>query len=790
MENLVAHDAYGDLTVSLRLISPSLGLSELPDLTDLSVHTTVGQVKHMIEDVLTERNRSPFGMRVIYRGRVLDIDAKTLAEVFGIDTIQRARLQVLHLVLRNGGTEPLAETAAEAAQPPGLAQNPFATLRAPTLSPTASEFAIDDEEAAPPTPHPFNVSLEDMPASARQRFYEMYQEQQFRQQLRTASHEEQQQYIRQQWRQHASTPCIPREPSYLVDFIDPNLPNAAQEEAEELAFQQLRHIHYMQQQTFDRQPPPGSGQSVESQRQRLLSYQYLEEGQLRGTVEKRRRDRLHQPEQPQAERPEQPQVRLPVQFQGQPEARTQLLPPILSQQQTNPSPYPTHGAAVLQQRHVPALHRATIHPEPHVATTTSASVGQQPVGSPNLYLLQSPTEPRAVLINSNAGTNATPFRQAVPATQHVPISQGAPSHITREEWFIQTINQQNLQIQNQHQYYQSIIRQHMRHVEVLHGLQYQQAQQNHLQQQAAVQHDGVGNAAQLHALNAHTTVGAAQQGQVPDLHQAELRPNNPGAGAVAAMWPYVWLLVRLTIFVWWFTTPTASWTRWTTVIMVAIFLFVFNTGVLDEAFNQALAPVRAHFDGFIHGPNAAGVAVQHEGVDGQAGRAAPETQNVPAPTEQPTGQAAATSETADESVHHAVAAEPDPYAAAARLVAERRRNNGRRLMSFARWLERAGIMFIASLAPGIAERHVALAEERDREERRRLQEAAEAQVHAENEAVAAAAAAAAALSEESKVPEAEIPGALQATVEDDDLADLDEQWRNEEQVQFGRVATQ
>lgn len=90
MESVNAYNAYGeDLTVSLHLISPSLGLSDLPDLTDLSVHTTVGQVKRMIGNVLTERNRSPFGMRVIYRGRVLDIDTKTLAEVFGIDTVRR-----------------------------------------------------------------------------------------------------------------------------------------------------------------------------------------------------------------------------------------------------------------------------------------------------------------------------------------------------------------------------------------------------------------------------------------------------------------------------------------------------------------------------------------------------------------------------------------------------------------------------------------------------------------------------------------------------------------------------
>lgn len=79
---------YGGLTVSVRLISPAPDLANFPDFADLPVSTTVGQIKLLIGNELAYRNRSPAGMRVIYRGRLLDTDEKTLAEVFGIPTVR------------------------------------------------------------------------------------------------------------------------------------------------------------------------------------------------------------------------------------------------------------------------------------------------------------------------------------------------------------------------------------------------------------------------------------------------------------------------------------------------------------------------------------------------------------------------------------------------------------------------------------------------------------------------------------------------------------------------------
>lgn len=68
--------------------------------------------------------------------------------------------------------------------------------------------------------------------------------------------------------------------------------------------------------------------------------------------------------------------------------------------------------------------------------------------------------------------------------------------------------------------------------------------------------------------------------------------------------------------------------------------------------------------------------------------------------------------------------EPDPAQTAARLVEQRRNDNGHWLLDQIRRLERAGLLFLASIAPGVAERHIANMEAAERAERER-QEAAE-----------------------------------------------------------------
>lgn len=76
--------------------------------------------------------------------------------------------------------------------------------------------------------------------------------------------------------------------------------------------------------------------------------------------------------------------------------------------------------------------------------------------------------------------------------------------------------------------------------------------------------------------------------------------------------------------------------------------------------------------------------------------------------------------------------EPNPADMAARLIAENQGHDGW-LMTQIRRLERAGLLFLASIAPGVAERHIANLEATARIDReRREAEAAAAQTNAEN----------------------------------------------------------
>ena len=73
---------------------------------------------------------------------------------------------------------------------------------------------------------------------------------------------------------------------------------------------------------------------------------------------------------------------------------------------------------------------------------------------------------------------------------------------------------------------------------------------------------------------------------------------------------------------------------------------------------------------------------------------------------------------------------PDPAETAARLVHQHRERNANWLANQVRRLERAGILFLASIAPGVAERHIAQLEadaRAERERQRREEEEAERQ---------------------------------------------------------------
>jgi hypothetical protein len=207
---------------------------------------------------------------------------------------------------------------------------------------------------------------------------------------------------------------------------------------------------------------------------------------------------------------------------------------------------------------------------------------------------------------------------------------------------------------------------------------------------------------------------------------------------VAALWPHVWLLVRLVAFTYWFSYTDPSWERWLSLVLALAVVFAINTGLLNGVVQQAFHPVREQLEGMI--PFAEpGREGQGQGQQ-QGGQQNAQNQQQDQPNQH--GDGAAGSQHNNATGNGAAAASPDPAQAAARLVAQRRVNNGAWLREQARRIERAGILFLASFAPGVAERHIQQLEERERAERRAAEEARaaaeQARVAAEEAARAAA----------------------------------------------------
>ncbi|KAF9870794.1 ubiquitin family protein [Colletotrichum karsti] len=316
--------------------------------------------------------------------------------------------------------------------------------------------------------------------------------------------------------------------------------------------------------------------------------------------------------------------------------------------------YPTPGSRASSRRATPDPTARSVSG----GSGHSASMQRQSPSGPEVYILNSPQGPRAILMNNNSETYYTPTVRHQPLPFYNPAQ--ATTGLRRRTQWVPFPNPAVPQDEQQPA---------------------QPAEPAQAQPQPEVQ----------------------PQGQ-PPIAAVPAHPNNPGiAPLIAQVWPHFWLIVRLGLFVWWFTSPNASWSRWFAVVFIALSIFVLNTGLLNGFFDQAVGPVRRHMENLIP-------------------LAAPNNPNEPVRPRQGQDVIGANGQ-------------PDPARAAARLVDQRRHDNGNWLMDQVRRLERAGLLFLASIAPGVAERHIAHLEAEARAERQRREEA---------EAAAAAAAAEAA----------------------------------------------
>ncbi|KAI1462423.1 hypothetical protein F4805DRAFT_410596 [Annulohypoxylon moriforme] len=318
---------------------------------------------------------------------------------------------------------------------------------------------------------------------------------------------------------------------------------------------------------------------------------------------------------------------------------------------------------------------------------TNQTQTQPSQGTPEVYILSSPTGPRALLLNNGTEAYYSPQVRATYQPIGLPIGQRPLPHIFPTHY--NHLNPQYMvptpTIQPQ---IPQIGRGHMTNPQANHGHQpHQPAQPQHgFPQPPQHQHQHVPQ---------------------PQIGHAVARADNPQVQAIriAQLWPHIWMIIRLGIFIWWFTSPTSGWSRWITVVSLAITFFLINMGLLNPFADQFWVPIRRHLenliplaDGHQRGAQAAG-----RGGNGDAGADAGQQGNL------------------------------DPADTAARLVQRRRDANANWLMDQVRRLERAGILFLASIAPGVAERHIAQMEAEARAERRRREEEAAAAEQSERQ---------------------------------------------------------
>ena len=165
---------------------------------------------------------------------------------------------------------------------------------------------------------------------------------------------------------------------------------------------------------------------------------------------------------------------------------------------------------------------------------------------------------------------------------------------------------------------------------------------------------------------------------------------------------HLWLLIRLFGFVYFFTAG-AGWRRTVLLGLIASLVFIAQTGIFRPVVQGIWDPIRRHAEGLV-----------------------PLATN-----ERPRAGAGGARNNGDGTGTQSRNRGPTPQEAAERLLQERERQDVSLIRQSLRRVERAIALFVASLVPGVGERHIAAreaaeaarqAEAREREERARKEE--------------------------------------------------------------------
>ncbi|KAI1184635.1 hypothetical protein F5B17DRAFT_446861 [Nemania serpens] len=683
---------------TLRILSPSINVPQSLSIS-ISATATVGQLRERIRESVSTRPPDD-AQRLIHRGRLLVRDSETMLELFGEELLRRGHSQTLHLVLRD-----------------------LSEVQAPILPPNSDQHANSRSQT---------------PGYQHSHQQHQQQHQQHLQHQHQHQHQQQQQdYLRQQQQQHQQQQHQHFGQPYIRMSGHPNIafgfppqagangtqlpPGMTPQQLWQNQLQMMARLglaghpqnpwlnpmtHYgMQAREGIGYPTPGpAGSSSQPETTRTVIregvgpdghvWRFAVNESIVTSVQRPGRTGSplstaelpnHTISQPRSVPNAGSTRAYDIQVTSRPPETRPATRVMADAMRRNGSSSPPTNLASYQGQHA-ILPGATTPVIPsHTGSTTPVSdplranqgysntsarmYANYPAATPEVYILSSPNGPQAILLNGSVAyyntelqgyqftgpfLPSTPFGVAPASAPHLPHVQreAIPRIIPRSS--IVSGNAPSPHINN-----------------------LPPGQPPQLQPQHNV--------------------------QVPDPMQPQIghRIDHPQIQAIgiAQLWPHIWMMIRLALFIWWFTSPTSSWSRWITVISIAITLFIVNTGALNPFAEQIWVPLRRHLENLIPLAADAGDRQQQRPIPGNAQRGDANGANPVQPRD------------------------PDPADAAARLVQQRRQDNANWVLNQVRRLERAGILFIASLAPGLAERHIAQVEAEARAERQRQQEA-------------------------------------------------------------------
>ncbi|CAN8095172.1 unnamed protein product [Discula destructiva] len=692
-------DPQDDLAVNISVLSPSVTVNTNLNFPSLPPSTTIGQVKQKIRDALDSKP-SNANQRLIHQGKLLAREQDTLLEVFGEQKLRESDQLIIHLVIREAPSTDNQPSPSQTTAPRG--QSP---ARNPGPGP-ANPFGVNPQLSPhnhPHAHHGFQPGRFGRPAMTPGHMHAPFPGPQFGMPAQPpggiqANLVAQQQELLQNYLNHHN-----RGPGAPGQQPMPGMAHGGQG----LHFSAGNNMQGRNSPHIVNQPPgfvqQGVGPNGEVYRVTMNSTIIGPNGPINVPAMGLQQGNMGQPA------PGGPfstnDVHNILRNADASEQASSIMANAMHRSASgasNPSlaagnhrqPIQTPGVTVPRRTGSTVPLSRTATPDAtrtpsfgSNVTTQSQGARSSPAAQPEVYILNSPQGPRALLINGPSDLYYTPAARMPAPPMFAPgFATGftppwAPQPLQPRAGPGADAGQPHAQAQpaaapaNQQAPQQGNVRV---------GLYQGPMQQAVQQQQARLQ-----------------PVGAA-------LHPAN--PEGGVAGAlVHALWPHIWLMIRLTIFVWWFTSADTTWTRWLTVLSIAIAIFVINTGVFNHLAHDVLNPLRQHLEGLIP------FGALEENRNRRENPAAADADAQP-------GQDATNNAPAAQARRQQ--GEPDPADAAARLIERRRVENGNWLLDQVRRLERAGLLFLASIAPGVAERHIANMEAAERAERER-QEAAE-----------------------------------------------------------------